>query len=336
MMIPLDCKPFLRECASPVACAVLALSLQTSLVAPLRAGVLTVGEGADLIGTLQTTRTRYEDTLTDVARLYNLGYEEIVLANPSVDPWLPGEGTQVLLPTSFVLPDAPRSEVVVNIAEFRLYYYFRDSGRDLVATFPISIGRMDWATPLGLTEIVSKVKRPSWYPPASVREEYAADGRTLPPVVPPGPENPLGDYALRLGLPGYLIHGTNRPAGVGMRVTHGCIRLYPEDIGWLFPQVKVNARVRLVNQPFKMGWVGDDLYLEAHPPLASEDEEEGSSIPSMTMITEQYVRVTGNAAVDADWDLIMETLREQTGAPVKVGRRTGQRQQLIGRSVVID
>jgi L,D-transpeptidase ErfK/SrfK len=189
--------------------------------------------GNDVVGAVTTIEARQEDTLIDIGRRHGLGYEEIVRANPDVDVWLPGEGTRIVLPTRFVLPPGPRHGLVLNLPEYRLYYFPEpEPGKPaLVMTYPISIGRMDWATPLGKTRVVSKVVKPSWYPPESVRKEHAADGRPLPRVVPPGPDNPLGAFAMRLGLPGYLIHGTNRPAGVGMRVSHGCIRMFPEVIG---------------------------------------------------------------------------------------------------------
>jgi L,D-transpeptidase ErfK/SrfK len=284
-------------------------------------------EDIDVVGIYQRVNSQYTDTFTDIGRLHNVGYEELRAANPDIDPWLPGEGTEILLPTKFVLPRGKREGVIVNLAEFRIYYFYKVDNRQLVATVPASIGRMDWATPLGLTRIVAKTEHPSWRPPASVREEYAADGRKLPLVVPPGPDNPLGDYALRLGIPGYLIHGTNRPAGVGMRVTHGCIRLFPEDIAWLFPKVSLETPVRFVNQPVKFGWKGDALYFEVHPELAkAEPGEEGGSEANtkagMTLITKEYVRATRDIQATVDWELIALTYGEKSGMPVRVGSRT--------------
>jgi len=290
----------------------------------------------DLIGSLGRIVTVYEDTLIDIARAHKLGYEEIRLANPGVDAWLPGDGTEVRLPTRFILPDVKRYGIVINIAEYRMYYFFEAGGEQWVRTFPISIGRMDWATPLGYAAIVRKVENPSWYPPQSIRDEWAADGRQLDSHVAPGPDNPLGAYALRLSIPGYLIHGTNRPAGVGMRVTHGCIRMFPEDIEWLFPQVPVDTPVRIINQPFKLGWYGDDLYLEVHPPLeeggASEEdvdgkivvqdpdsESAGASTWSITDITERYIGITRERPAFIDWDLVNSVYENRLGIPVKVG-----------------
>jgi L,D-transpeptidase ErfK/SrfK len=274
-------------------------------------------DGAGVVGAMRTIETRYEDTFIDIGRANNLGYEEMRLANPGIDPWLPGNGSEVQLPLQFVLPQAERTGVVINLAEFRLYYFFERDGKAHVATLPASIGRMDWETPLGLTRITARNRKPSWYPPQSVRDEHLADGRPpLPRVVPPGPDNPLGDYALRLGLPGYLIHGTNRPAGVGMRVTHGCIRLFPEDIEWLFERARVNTPVRIVNQAYKFGWRGDELFLEVHPLLDGDDAE-----TSMTAATRAYVAATGEADAVVDWDLVLEAAERPTGMPVRVGFR---------------
>jgi L,D-transpeptidase ErfK/SrfK len=274
----------------------------------------------DLVGAISTVHSKYDDTFIEIGRPHNLGFEELRNANPQVDPWLPGENTEIVLPTEFILPQVDRQGIVINVAEYRIYYFFSVDGNDFVSTVPASIGRMDWSTPVGLTGIVAKVHKPSWYPPESVRKEYAEEGRELPRVVPPGPENPLGDYALRLGLPGYLIHGTNRPAGVGMRVTHGCIRLFPEDIEWIFPRVSKRTPVRIINEPLKFGWRGDDLFLEAHPQLEQNDEDSNEG-PELTLITREYVKATREQAADVDWELIARTYKAQTGMPVKVGSR---------------
>jgi L,D-transpeptidase ErfK/SrfK len=286
---------------------------------------------------VSTVVTRREDTLVDIARRHGLGYQDIVRANPGVNIWVPGEGTEVVLPTQFVLPPGPRRGIVLNLAEYRLYYFpeTRDGGTPTVMTYPISIGRMDWETPLGNTTVISKVRNPSWYVPQSVLEEHAADGRPLPRIVPPGPDNPLGEYAMRLGLPGYLIHGTNRPAGVGMRVTHGCVRMFPEDIEYLFAKIDVNTPVRIINQPVKMGWVGDSLVMEVHPVLevalpvpedgameeVSEEilEEVVQTKDPLTYVTEQFIATTAARAGQLDWDLAEELVKRSDGIPVTVG-----------------
>ena len=272
--------------------------------------------GSDLVGAVGMARAAYEDTLTDIARRTGLGYEDIVRANPGVDPWLPGKGIEVVLPTRFVLPVGIREGLVVNIAEYRLYYFTRVSGQPAVATFPISIGRMDWSTPLGLHRVLSKQKQPTWYPPASIRAEHEANGDPLPKAVPPGPDNPLGDFAMRLSQSGYLIHGTNKPVGIGMQVTHGCIRMYPEDIEWLFPQVPVGKPVEIVNEPYKFGWAPDGLYLEVHPTL---EGEENSDDHGMTQITQLYVRTTEGQPAQVDWALVEQVYQAKLGIPVRVG-----------------
>ena len=270
-----------------------------------------------VVGAISTVTAHQEDTLTDIARSNGLGYEEIIWANRGVDIWLPGEGTPVTLPKRFILPGTEREGVVVNIAEYRLYHYYRKDGQTMVSTYPISIGRMDWATPIGRWSVQSKQKDPTWYPPESVRKEHIEDGREpVDKVVPPGPDNPLGSYAMRLTASGYLIHGTNRPVGIGMQVTHGCIRMYPEDIEWLYPQVPVNTPVTIMNQPYKFGWFGNDLYLEVHPPL---EDDQGTRDREMTVLMEQYVRLTRERPAQVDWQAVEEAYRRRDGIPVRVG-----------------
>jgi L,D-transpeptidase ErfK/SrfK len=213
-------------------------------------------------------------------------------------------------------------------------------------TFPVSIGRMDWETPLGLTRVVSKVRNPAWYPPASVRAEHEADGRPLPRIVPPGPDNPLGNFAMRLGLPGYLIHGTNRPAGVGMRVTHGCIRMFPEDIEYLFDQLGTETPVRIINEPLKVGWDGDELVLEVHRDLAAAPPEDATladvvdvlaeientvdaELPkdpattqadALSALTAQFVAATQTRQGAIDWEFAERQLLSPNGIPLAIGR----------------
>ena len=297
--------------------AVVLLALTVSVVAtPVVAETFILAPGDDVIGALATIPSVYEDTLPDLGRRYGVGYEEMVRANPDVDVWLPGDGTEILFPTQYVLPRAPRVGIVVNLAEYRLYFFSTRNGIMEVSTFPISIGRMDWSTPLGRAAIVAKVRNPAWYPPASVRREHEAEGDPLPKVVPPGPDNPLGDYAMRLSVPGYLIHGTNKPDGVGMRVSHGCIRMYPEDIASLFPRVTLETPVELVNQPYKIGWSGNKLLLEVHPLLEENTEEEERGL---TAITELYVYATRKRTARVDWQRVERVYAEKRGIPVVIG-----------------
>lgn len=277
--------------------------------------------GNDVIGELRTATTGLHDTLLDVARANGLGYEEITNANPGVDPWLPGAGTTVVLPKMRLLPRAPREGIVINLPEHRLYWFppARAGEQPVVWTFPVSIGKMDWHTPLGVTHIVSKIRNPTWTPPPSVREEHARRGDILPAVVPAGPDNPLGLFAMRLGIPGgnYLIHGTNRPAGVGMQVTHGCMRLYPEDIERLFAMVSVNTPVMIVNQPYKWGWHDGELLIEVHPPL----QEDAVEPPTLTDLTRLIVEATSAEPLAIDWGTAELTWREERGVPAAVATR---------------
>jgi L,D-transpeptidase ErfK/SrfK len=300
--------------------AAIALGLLGSLLPHAHADVYELpAEPDNVVGEVRHVRAAHEDTLLDIARREGVGYEEIVAANRGVDPWLPGEGTEVVIPARFILPDAPRKGVVVSLAEHRLYYYPPAAPGETasVVTYPISVGKMDWKTPLGLTRVVNKRVRPAWYPPESVRKEHAAEGRPLPRVVPPGPDNPLGQYAMRLDIPGgaYLIHGTNRPAGVGMQVTHGCIRMYPEDIEEFFPQVPVNTPVLIVHQPYKMGWRGEELFLEVHSPLEGQDDPQ---LRSLTNITRLLVSATQDATVSIDWARAEQEFTRATGIPESV------------------
>ena len=227
----------------------------------------------DVVGEPQVVFASDTDTLSDLARQYGLGYDEIIAANPDVDPWLPGEGTPVILPTQYVLPDVERQGVVLNIATKRLFYFPAAGEGEVqrVLTYPIGIGRVGWETPIGDTTVVSKARDPQWWVPASVRREHAEMGNPLPRVVPPGPDNPLGHRVLKLEMPGYLIHGTNQPYGVGMRVSHGCVRLYPENIELLYELVDIGEAVTIINEPYQFGERDGLLYFEAHAPL--EDDE---------------------------------------------------------------
>jgi len=274
--------------------------------------------GIDLIGEEESTVAQYEDTMPDIARRFGLGFEEILDANPGADPWLPGEGREIALPTRHILPPAPFEGVIINLPEHRLFYFPKvASGQPRqVITHPISVGQMDWETPLGVTRIVSKTRKPTWYPPESIREQHEKDGNPIPAAVPPGPDNPLGDYAMRLGIPGgaYLIHGTNKPVAVGMQITHGCIRMYPEDIESLFRMVAVGTKVRIINQAVKTGWAGEVLYLEVHPPL----EHSAARAIDLTELTRLLVHATRDRAVRINWPLAERVLAEARGLPVAV------------------
>lgn len=306
-----------------IACASLALAAMPPSNA-LAAIFAPPPPGSDLIGELQYTSAKHEDTLIDIARTFSLGQDEIVMANPTVDRWLPGEGKKVLVPRWFVLPEAPRSGIVVNIPEMRLYYFptVGKAPASQVITYPISIGRMDWRTPLGATKVLQKIKDPVWRPPESIKREHAKEGDILPDVVPAGPNNPLGQYAMKLGVPGYLIHGTdaNKAYGIGMRVTHGCIRMYPEDVAKLFPLVNVGTAVNLVNQPIKLGWVDDQLYIEVSQPL---DEDRMTYEELLAAALSQIDKKTAKRPIALNGVALRKALERPSGVPVLISSTNG-------------
>lgn len=272
--------------------------------------------GNDAVGEVTTVTSRYEDTLSDIARANDLGYLEMSEANPGVDPWLPGEGLEIVLPTHYLLPPGPREGIIINLAELRLYYFPQGEAR--VVTYPLGIGREGWSTPTGLTRVTGKKPNPSWTPPESIRQEHEEKGSVLPSVVMPGPDNPLGEYAIYLAMPGYLIHGTNKPFGVGMRVSHGCIRLYPEDIAALFPRVSLNTRVSIINQPYKLGWIDGRLHIEAHQPLSEQRTEQGID---WDRLNEAVTSALGGSSLTLDREALVDAVMTNSGLPVPISSR---------------
>lgn len=288
-----------------------------------------------IVGELQVIEARYEDTFVDIARSYTLGYDELVEANPGVDPWLPGAGVRIVLPTRFVLPDAPRDGIVINLASKRLFWYPApvEDGPQEVVTFPIGIGQFDTPTPEGTTTVVSKARDPVWIVPRSILAEYAAEGTPLPPQVPPGPDNPLGRYMLGLGLTSYLIHGTNRPAGVGMRVSHGCVRLFPENIEFLFDNVEVGVPVYIVNQPFLVAWDEGRLWFESHAKEAANRRDRYAVIAAL------FDEAMGDRKYrfdDIDLHRAGEVAAEGMGIPLPVLARDKSIAKVLGRARVVN
>lgn len=272
---------------------------------------------SDIIGEIVESYTWTEDTLLDIARADGLGLLEVMAANPGVDRWLPGKATFIVLPNAHILPDAPRKGIIINLAELRIYFF--DPNGD-VHTFPIGVGRGGFTTPTGTTRIVRKRAHPDWYPTKNARDEDPE----LPARVPAGPDNPLGEYALYLGWPTYLIHGTSKPWGVGRRVSRGCIRLYPEDIEWLFANAGVGTPVTVVDQSVKFGRKGGDLYVEVHPSHAQLDEIETSGAMTSEPTPDQTDRVLTVASPDEipriDWIAVDRAFSERRGMPVRITR----------------
>jgi len=292
-----------------------------AMLAPGVANAITYAltTGDTLIGDLEMVSGVGKERPVDVARRRGLGHAELKLVNPSLDLWLPGNPEEFVLPMEFVLPNAPHKGIVLNVPEMRLYYFRVDkqTGTTEVMTYPIGIGREGNNTPYATTRVASKVKDPVWYPPESIRAEHAAEGDPLPVRVGPGPDNPMGTYAMRLSLPMYAIHGTNKPWGVGMRVSHGCIRLYNEHVEELFNAVPVGTPVNIINQPYKVGLRGGRIFLEAHPSL---DEDQEHFNDNMTSVVKALVAMTEEGGYEVDWELARQIIQQSRGVPVEIGR----------------
>ena len=290
-------------------------------------------DSQSVIGEPQIVYTRDTDTFSGLAREYGLGYDELVAANPDVDPWLPGESVPVVLPTQYVLPDAPFSGIVLNIAAKRLFYYpeVADGEPTVVMTYPIGIGRVGWETPTGEAKVVAKVTDPHWYVPWSVQQEHREAGNPLPSIVPPGPDNPLGRHVLQLNMPGYLIHGTNKPWGVGMRVSHGCVRLYPENIELLYSLVMPGETVRLVNQPLLLGQKNGKLFFEGHAVLEDDAVEPEQHLDNV--FASARAGAAGVVDDDEHRDHVRAIASEALGIPVRVA--AGDAMELYSRLRVV-
>ncbi|HLV77392.1 MAG TPA: L,D-transpeptidase family protein [Marinobacter sp.] len=273
----------------------------------------------DLAGQLDLFTTTYEDTFAGVGNDLALGYLELVKANPGVDPWLPGEGTRITLPRMYVLPDVPRKGIVINLAEYRLYY-FSDQG---VEVYPVGVGTEENPSPLTNAEVTMALESPAWYPPASVRAEYEAAGEHLPRMIPPGPENPLGTHALLLSEKGYLIHGTNKQFGVGMAVSHGCFRMYNEDISRFVYQVDKGTPVRVIREPVKIGVSGGEVWLEVHRPREEYTEADRDELWRHTFATVESF-VSAHPDVQVKRQFIELAVDQADGIPVMIGEKLTQ------------
>jgi L,D-transpeptidase ErfK/SrfK len=266
----------------------------------------------DVIGRLATIRLQRGDTLPDIARHFSLGLNHISAANPDVDMWVPGARESVLLPMRFVLPDTPRKGIVINLAAMRLFRFQNKGSQLTVSTYPVGVGTAEKPTPMGKMVVTRKKHRPTWYVPASIAADHRKKGDPLPPRVPPGPLNPLGEYALYLSVAEYLIHGTNKPASIGLRATNGCIRLYPEDIERLFNKTPVNTPVTIVNQPYLVGRRDGIVFLEAHSPFAE------SGATRMKKLYARLKRIEAKSEHAIDWEGVETAVAEARGVPVPI------------------
>ena len=273
-----------------------------------------LAEAQNMVGTLAVMDTRETDTLPDIARHFGLGYNDITIANKGITPWMPGAGKRVLLPLRFILPDVPHKGIVLNLANMRLFYYPKQQS-NTVFTYPVGIGRQGWNTPMGVTRIADKKANPVWTVPESIHREHAQKGDPLPKVVRSGPDNPLGRYAMPLGFSGYLIHGTNKPYGIGMQISHGCVQLYPEDIEVLFKQARIGMPVRIIHQPYMTAWDQNMLYLEAHEPL----EKWARQKPVLKKKLLKDLRaISAEKKLTVDWEKVERILQRADGIPTPV------------------
>ncbi len=294
----------------------------------------------DLVGYVQRVEAGKDDTLPDIARRFDVGYEEIVTANPGVDPWLPGEGKEIVVPTQYILPAAPHQGVVVDVAAMRIYYFppHKKSEPQVLYTHPIGIGRVGWRTPEGTTKIVSRTKDPVWVVPKSVREEHAKDGDKLPSTVPAGPDNPLGQYMFRLQWPSYLIHGTNKPYGVGMRSSHGCMRLYPEDIAVFYDLIPIGTKVTVVNQPYLFGWRDGTLYMQAYEVMTDDArnwDKERHKLLTKLVQPKMRERGAGHGA-EIDWQRVHDLAHAPRAVPIAVSGAAEDVDAVVARSLLVE
>ena len=275
---------------------------------------------ADLVGRLAFRTALAEDTFVDLAPALGVGYLELLAANQSVDPWVPAAGSRLVVPGAHLLPSGPREGIVVNTGDRRLYYFAAGAAP---RSYPIGIAKEGYATPQGATKVVRKKEKPTWYPTRSALR----DDPTLPRAVPPGPDNRLGEYALYLGWPSYLIHGTNDPRGVGRHSSRGCIRLYPDHIQELFALAGVGTKVRVVHEPVKLGWVGGELYLEVHPDkeraLALDETGKLEREPARDL-TPIVTKAAGAELKRVDWDRVARASLASAGVPVRITTAAGE------------
>jgi L,D-transpeptidase ErfK/SrfK len=271
--------------------------------------------GQDIIGEVFTIRADRGDNFDKIARRYGVGYHELVQANPTLNPQKIAYRKQVTIPAQYILPKV-RQGIVINLAELRLYYFSEE--KQQVFTYPVGIGREGKNTPEGQFFILQKKAQPEWRPPYSIKKEYASRGVELPDVVPAGPENPLGNHAMRLSLWSYLIHGTNHPESVGKRTSSGCISLFPEDIATLFEHVPLKTPVHITNDSFKLGWADGHLYLESVEPLS---EQQSTVAPlNLTPLVDLVEANLDNSAsqLDIDWEAALQTAVNYQGIPTRI------------------
>lgn len=285
-----------------------------ALSSPVLGRTMPVWKDSALVGAVGRIHASYEDTFASVGDRESLGYLELVHANPGIDPWLPGEGTQIILPSRYILPEAPQEGIVVNLAEYRLYYYQNNQ----VSTYPVGVGTSTSPSPLTQTKVTMRLESPAWWPPESVRQEHLESGDELPRMIPPGPDNPLGPFALQLAEKGYLIHGTNKRFGIGMQVSHGCIRMYNQDISELIWKVQTGTPVLIIDQPVKFGVQDNILWVEVHrgnEERTAEDQDRlwTAAMEQIKLVESRHPRLELNRL------RLEQAIEKANGIPQRVG-----------------
>lgn len=272
--------------------------------------------GDNVIGSMRIVQSEKGKNFTQLMRHFEMGYDEMKRANPKLRRYgRLRKDKAVTIPSFYILPDVPYQGIVINLPELRLYYFPPDY--NVVMTEPVALGKLGWSTPLITTQVIEKIKDPPWVVPESIMMRNLSKGVYLPKVVPPGPKNPLGKFALRLGAWSVLIHGTIQPHLIGKRVSSGCIRMYPEDIKYLFETVAKGTPVRIIDHPYKVGWLGRDLYLEAHMPFL---EARDTVDEELEKIRQLVLTATYNRPAKVDWHAVVMVLAKHTGIPHMIGR----------------
>ena len=288
-------------------------AISSCVALPVMSLTFDIPSGSSVVGYMQTTEVKRGEGMIDVGLRYGIGGYEMQEANPQIPYLSPKPGTKMIIPSQFVLPSAPKKDIVINLAEMRLYYYSQDGRK--VMTFPIGIGKMGWQTPMGPTTITTKRANPSWVVPKSILQNHLNNGKVIEKVWPPGPKNPLGQYAMNLGFKNIVIHGTPYPKGVGLRSSHGCIRMTNEDVGQLFDNVRVGTPVNIIHEPVKIGNLGDHIFMESHLPLT---EGNYNRYQDLNMLVNRVTGTSHRATID--WDRAEKLKERNSGYPEPIGR----------------
>lgn len=290
------------------------------LLSPLSMGLtFDLPKEGNIVGKVTVVQSKMGQSLGSIGQKNGVGLESMIAANQGVSFWQMNTSQPITIPAQFILPSGPREGIVINIAEMRLYYYHPDGKQ--VSTFPIGIGQEGWGTPISSGSVVSKVKDPTWNVPESIRRASLNSRNPLPKVVPPGPDNPLGKYALKLTIPGVLIHGTLAGNSIGRRSSHGCLRLWDEDIEYLYQNVPVGTKIRIIHEPYKIGFQGDILYLESHDPISDHAEDKSSQLITIAQKVAEMMR---NKPYEIDWDKTEWMGKLETGLPTPIGHVSRQ------------